>query len=75
MVWLQWDSGKICFTNLVFYKYNIGVNLTNLVFVKYKIGPNLCIEKTKSIFQINFNQKKFSKITLKYALFKKRAVN
>ena len=43
---------KNCFANLVFVKYKIGVIL---VFHKHKIGPNLCLEKTKSIFQINFN--------------------
>jgi hypothetical protein len=43
--------GKICFSNLAFVKYNIGVNL---VFRKNKIH-----------FQINFNWDMFSKITLK----------
>jgi hypothetical protein len=43
----------------------------NLVFIKYKIDPNLCLEDTKSIFQIYFNRETFSKITLKYTLFYK----
>ena len=33
------------------------------------IGSNLCLENTKSIFQIYFKWETFSKITLKYALF------
>jgi hypothetical protein len=53
----------------VFVKYKIDANL---VFMKYKLVPNLCLEKTKFIFQINFNWDIFGKITLKYALLKKK---
>ena len=48
--------------------------VTNLVFYKYKISPNLCLENTKSIFQIYFNWETFSKITLKNALFYKNGL-
>ena len=67
-LWLCWSSS---FTNLVFYKHKIDINL---VFVKYKIGSNLCLENTKSIFQIYFSWQIFSKIILKYALFYKNSL-
>jgi hypothetical protein len=47
LCWLRWDSGKICFTNLVFVKYKIGANL---IFVKYKISAKLVFRKDKIHF-------------------------